>query len=124
MLQDIILRYESFGDALISKISYERNIGDNGKVEVTLNTMNALNDYEFEYVKLVFIDIVEIRFVEAMNTSSLVLNTALIFEESDIITFDFFPLIYATDYKEDPNSDFKIKCRKVEYDFLGVYKPQ
>ena len=91
---------------------------NNGRVEVYIRVMNALNDYISEEVKLTFIDILKIRFVEEEKTSSLIINSALIKEEEGVIIMDFFPDIYSWGLKENPESDFYIKCRKVEYEVL------
>lgn len=82
MINEILKRYESFSDGLISKISYERNHMNNiGKAEIYMTVMNAQDDYVFEKIKLSFIGIQKFRFVENENTSSFVINSAFIKEE-------------------------------------------
>lgn len=118
MIEEVSKRYESFHDAVISKYSYERSLEDMGRVEIYIRVMNALDDYIFEEVKLTFIDIFKIRFVEEEKMSSLIINSALLKEEGGIVTMDFFPDIYSWGLKENPDSDFYIKCRKIEYEVL------
>ncbi|WP_428661340.1 hypothetical protein [Runella sp.] len=115
MLAEIINKYENFSDALISEIIYR--VFENSKsVELVVSCMNSLNDYKFETIKLTFMDIVSIRFNENANQSSTLINSALLVNDDGIIIADFFPLIYAGgNLKENENSDFKIKCRKLSY---------
>lgn len=115
MLTEIINKYENFSDALISEIIY-RVFENSTSVEIVVSCMNSLNDYKFETIKLTFMEIVSICFHENENQSSTLINSALLASDNEIIIFDFFPLIYGdSNLKENENSDFKIKCRKVSY---------
>lgn len=118
MLNEIIKKYEKFSDALISTISYETS-GNRKEVEVTIKCMNSLDDYKWETIKLIFTEILSIRFVENERTSSTLINSALIKKVNDILIFDFFPMIFgASDLRENKNSDFKIKCKEIKYEIL------
>jgi hypothetical protein len=115
MLNEIINKYEKFSDTLILEIVYHV-VGNSRRIEVVINCMNALNNYEYEKIKLTFNDVVSMRFNENENQSSTVINSALLSENNGIIVFDFFPLIYGeSSLKENENSDLKIKCREVSY---------
>ncbi|MGN7784732.1 hypothetical protein ACTJIJ_09405 [Niabella sp. 22666] len=114
MFEEIVSKYEKFSDALISKVRY-LNAGVK-TVEVLIRCMNHRNDYQFETIKLIFVDIVRIQFFEIENQSSTVINAALITNTDGIISFDFFPLIYdSSKLVENENSDFMIKCREIRY---------
>ncbi|OIN55611.1 hypothetical protein BLX24_29155 [Arsenicibacter rosenii] len=79
--------------------------------------MNKCKDYEFEVIRLVFEDVISIRFVEEENVSSLLVNAALIKKVNGVIIVDFFPLFYGeNDLRENVESDFMIKCRGIHYD--------
>lgn len=118
MLSEIINRYENFSDALISEIVY-RVVDNSRSIEIVLNCMNALSDYEYEKIKLTFTSIVSIHFNENENQSSTIINSALITSDNGIMVFDFFPLIYGgANLKENENSDLKIKCREVSYEVV------
>ncbi len=114
MLNEIISKYEKFSDSLISEIKYVSN--ERKAVEVTINCMNRFEDYKFETIKLLFEDVLSIRFVENENNSSTLVNSALISSQNEFIVFDFFPLIFGEDeLKENRDSDLQIKCKRVSY---------
>jgi hypothetical protein len=115
MFSEIVNKYEKFSDGLISKISYKASLNSK-KVEVIINSMNKLNNYQFETIKLIFTEIVFIQFREKENQSSTLINSAFLANNNGIMVFDFFPLIYENDnLRENDNSDFKIKCKEVKY---------
>lgn len=118
MINEIINKYENFSDALISEIIYH-SIENIKEVEVVISCMNALNNFNYEKIRLYFIDVISIRFNENENESSTVINSALIRNDNGIIILDFFPLNYEEgSLKENENSDLKIKCRKLNYCIL------
>ncbi|SKC08361.1 hypothetical protein SAMN05660841_04115 [Sphingobacterium nematocida] len=118
MLNDIIDKYEGFSDALISEVSYSSHSGAR-RIEVAINCMNTHTDYQYEQVKLIFIDVLSFRFIESENQSSLLINQALICELNGTIVFDFFPLVFGGGrLEENANSDLMIKCKNVSYESL------
>jgi hypothetical protein len=123
MLQKIKEKYKGFSDAVISEISYKRYLNPNGSdkgiVEVYLRAENNEGDYEI--VKLKFIEIISFRFIESRDSSSLILNEILMKQEDEIITFDFFPLIYSSGIIENINSDFMIKCKDISFEIMDQY---
>lgn len=122
MLKEIIKKYEKFADALIYQVSYYVNFNQK-KAEIVIRCMNSFNNYNFEYIKIIFIDVIFIRFIEKEITSSTLINSALLKEENNIITFDFFPLFYdEDDLRENQESDFIIKCKKIEYRTISDFE--
>jgi hypothetical protein len=118
MLNEIVKKYGNLSDSLISEIIYYAVDGTR-RIEVILDCMNALNDYEYEKMKLTFNYILSIHFSENENQSTTSINSALIANDSGIIVFDFFPLISGEgNLKENENSDFKIKCKEVSYSLV------
>lgn len=119
MFCEIVNKYENFSDALISEIFY--HVVDNSRsVEIVLNCMNAFKDYEYETIKLTFIDPISICFKENENQSSTVVNSAFLAMDNGIIVFDFFPLIFGErNLKENENSDLKIKCKGISYEVVS-----
>ncbi|MGB3947675.1 MAG: hypothetical protein WBM13_06805 [Bacteroidia bacterium] len=117
MLNEIINKYEQFSDALISEISY-KSTGNKKNLDVVIKCMNSLKDFEFETIKLTFIDLISVRFIEREKMSSVLINSALLKKTNNIIMFDFFPTTYDNNLVENLNSDFIIKCKEVYYDVL------
>ncbi|MBN9293030.1 MAG: hypothetical protein J0G96_03520 [Flavobacteriia bacterium] len=115
MIDEIKNKYEHFSDSLVLKIVYDAD-DTSKKIEVIIKCMNKLNDYEFEIITLSFEDIISFCFIDTENQSNVSINAALLTNERGIITFDFSPLIFErAELKENENSDFKIKCRKISY---------
>ena len=120
MLNELKKKYGNFEDSLVSSITYSRTIDDDGRIEVILNAMNAEEDFRFDKIKLIFSNIVKFRFIEWHSFSSLIINTVLIMKRENEVVFDFFPLITSDGLKENDESDFKIICKEVKYEFLQV----
>lgn len=85
-------------------------------MEITIFCMNKFRDYNYEVIKLYFIDLIAVRFVENRRHQSTCINATFISNENGVITFDFFPEYLANNEQgEDENSDFSIKCKEVRY---------
>lgn len=120
MINEIINKYEKFSDALISEINYKSSL-QTRSVEVIIKCMNSQKDYEWEIIKLKFTDILLFKFSENANSSSTLINSALLKEEDGIIVMDFFPLIFGDhNLKENINSDFIIKCKTLKSYATGI----
>ncbi|MBC9914306.1 hypothetical protein [Chitinophaga varians] len=118
MVTEIVKKYGNFADALVlgfSIESYTHSSSGKGNIEVLIHCMNGENDFEWEQVKLVFEEVMCFRFIENRNTSSVVINAAILNHENDEITFDFFPLMFNHEFVENPASDFVIKCKRIKY---------
>lgn len=114
MVEEIIEKFGDFHDGLISRIIYERNTDDEGKIIINLGTRNFQNDFKFENIELVFKDIKSFRLVESFPNSCLIIGNALILRKDDLITFDFFPIIHDhNDLEVNEQSDFIVKCREI-----------
>ena len=119
MFEIIKKRYEFFSDSVITNVNYKQSIEGESNVEVYLRSMNALEDYNFEFLKLTFLDIQKFRLLQLYESSSFVIDQALLIKDNGIITFDFFPKTCDDDsLEEDPNSDLLIKCRKVLFEVI------
>lgn len=118
MITEIIRKYGNFADALVLGFSFENDVHSpfgKGKIEVLINCMNNENDFEWEKIKLVFEEVICFRFIENINTSSVVINAAMLKHDTDEIAFDFFPLIFNHELVENPESDFVIRCKRLKY---------
>jgi hypothetical protein len=115
MFDEIVAKYENFSDALVVEVSYRA--GECSKnVEIIIDCMNSQNEYKFEKIKLILIDVVSMSFIERENQSSTVVFSALLLKNEQMLTFDFFPFIYGEGrLEENENSDFKVKCRDAIY---------
>ena len=121
MIEEIIEIYDDFHDSLITKIQYNRNFNYyepqksiEPDVELYLSCFNCQNYFERELIKIVFTDV---SFFNFQNYEGMV-SSALIKKENDIITFDFFPIIYTEHSGEDLNSFCIIKCKSVNYEVM------
>lgn len=113
--------YGEFHDALITEVRYNTNFNyhnhqDSGVNEVKLfiSCFNLINNFKRELIKITFFDVSVFKFgaYEGM------VNSALLKNENDLITFDFFPIDYYDYLEEDLNSDCIIKCKKVSYSVI------
>ncbi|QMW02854.1 hypothetical protein [Spirosoma foliorum] len=122
MLSEIINTYEQFSDSLILKVCYislTENSSNSRTIEVVIRCMNKLNDYEWDVIKLSFLDVIKFRFIENENTSSTLINSALLKREDGNVIVDFFPLYYSqSSLLENPNSDFIIYCKDLKYEVI------
>ncbi|MBV7530949.1 hypothetical protein [Chitinophaga sp. sic0106] len=113
MLKEIIERYGDFGDAIIEKV--ECSMGAPNKlVCVTLNCMNSLNNYKYERIVLSFMDVSEVRYVQARNTDSTIVYKALCLEEDGEVTIDFYPDNNGNKWEINETSDCLIRSKKIE----------
>ena len=125
MIDEIIQKFEHFSDAIILQIQYKVSVGNpnaKGDVEAIIRCSNSQNEYAYEIIKLIFIDVLKFRFIEHETTSSTVITWALIQIDSDSILFDFFPILYSTTGVENNESDFLVRCLKVKYEKLEQYE--
>lgn len=113
--------YGEFHDALITEVRYNTNFNyhnhqDSGvnEVELFISCFNLINNFKRELIKITFFDVSVFKFgaYEGM------VNSALLKNENDLITFDFFPIDYYDYLEEDLNSDCIIKCKKVYYSVI------
>lgn len=118
MFEEIKKSYGEFHDALITEVNYRtdfnyHNYQDSGvnEVEVFISCFNLIKKFQRELIKITFVDVSVFKFgaYEGM------VNSALLKKENDLITFDFYPIIYSDYLEEDLNSDCIIKCKKVFY---------
>lgn len=84
--------------------------------------MNVENGSKWEVVLLSFIDVLSFRFIENLNTSSTVINSALLKNEGHLTIIDFFPIIWSNSLQENIDSDFIIKSRRLTFTVLEDYK--
>jgi hypothetical protein len=81
--------------------------------------MNNTSDVA-ETITLFFMDIISVCFNEDGKQSSTLINSALVTNNDGVVVFDFFPLVNGGGkLKEDEDSDFKIKCKKIDYNVIG-----
>jgi hypothetical protein len=115
MFCTIVSKYERFADSLISAVTYN-STSTTSIVEVLMECWSNEDDYKREKIKLKFIDIQLFRFIEVGGST--VINSALLKNEDNLITVDFFPIRFERELLEDTNSDFLIKCKKITYEVL------
>lgn len=115
MIEELIKNYESFPDSLIREILIQNN-NNSTKLELIIICMNFNNDFKYEKVKIIFSEIKLFRFFEVENYSNTCVNSALVAINNGVIVFDFSPLIFDEGkLMENPDSDFIIKCKRVEF---------
>jgi hypothetical protein len=118
MIQEIIDKYGFFSDSTIVKFELINvDFRDIFKVEIKYAKIFKTSDYE--NIRLIFEQVISIRYVKHEKISNSVIMDALVKQENDIITFDFFPLMFGTDELiENKDSDFQVKCKKVSVTVL------
>lgn len=121
MLKEILDKYGEFSDSWINEIIYFKK--NNQKktiknIEILMTCANKQNDYIYEVIKLKFIDVFEFKFNEINNGDNFATSDVLVKKEGETILFDFLPIDHFDYLEENPQSDFKIKCRRIEYDFI------
>jgi hypothetical protein len=122
MVAELVSKYGAFSDALISELRF-RMLSNPMSIDITLECMNILNGYEYETLILSFCDVVSFQFSQEVDECSIVVFSALLTSEDDLVLVDFFPLIFGPDrFKENDKSSLKIKCKKLSYTKLE--KPQ
>lgn len=121
MLKEIKKKYNEFHDAIVIELFYGCNDGKytiNRNLSVIIKCQNELNNVT-ETITLLFEDVLLFQFKE-IDQSSFIIYRTLIKEEDGCILFDFFPNVsHDSTLVENSNSDFKIKCRKADYEILN-----
>jgi hypothetical protein len=121
MIKEIIHRYGTFSDSWISEIKYDKNFYHNKEIknlEIVITCANKQNDFNYEVIKLIFKDVLYFVFLEENNSENFAPKDILIKMEDDLVLFDFLPIDNFDYLEEDPKSNFKIKCREVDYKFI------
>jgi len=130
MISEIKNKYKGFHDALIFDILYSNRHGKQKgltpKVIVGLNAFNIQTE-KWEQLKLIFSDVVKFWFFEGKNEKGKAVNSTVVFEAyiekiDDLIIFDFFALqVDGRDLlAENPNSDFVIHCKDINYELVNA----
>lgn len=125
MIKEIIDKYGEFSDSWISDIKYSKNFDNNCSekvIEVTINCANKTNSNEYEQIKIIFSDVLEFKFFEGDKADNFTTGDVLVKEKDNIMLFDFFPIDHFDYLEENSESNFKIKCRKVNYKFIKSIK--
>ena len=118
MMNEIIERYANFADGLITSFCYSGSLYER-EIWVEIKCMNSQRDYEWDIIKLIFLEVVLFRFNENEKVSSTLINSALLKEENGLAIIDFFPLILGNnDLQVNVNSDFIIKCKTISYELI------
>jgi hypothetical protein len=123
MLKEILDKYGEFSDSWITEIKYSKKnnqINSIRIIEILITCANKQNDYTYEVIKLKFIDVFEFKFSEINNGDNFATNDVLLKKEGDTILFDFLPIDHFDYLEENPESNFKIKCKSIEYDFIKL----
>ena len=124
MIKEIINKYGEFSDSWISEINYSKKYDKENKVKIIsiiLTCANKENNLKYEVIKLIFEDIIEFKFIEMNDSDNFITGDVLIKKESNLILFDFVPIDYFDYLKENPESKFKIKCKKIKYEFIKLH---
>lgn len=122
-LDEIKQRYQTFGDAVIDNIYYQ--ISNNDKVTskslaVCMTCLNLQTD-QWEKVKIEFVNVKCLRFVETVKIQNAIVFEALLKQCDDKVIVDFFPIQVDGQGKleEDPNSSFAIHCTALTCEVLS-----
>jgi hypothetical protein len=118
MIKEIIEKYGVFWDSWVSEIL----ILDD-EIHLLVTCPNILNNDKYETIKLICkkiesftINKKHLKVMPRLSGALFIIN-----EMNDSIIMDLEPLDYYDYFKEDPNSTFKIKCKKIDYKFIEEY---
>lgn len=116
MIDNIIKKYGAFSDSWVSEILME-----NDEIHLLITCANKLNNYKYETIKLICKKVesfsINKKYFKIMHG----IKEALIKVDNNTIIIDLDPIDYFDYLKEDPNSTFKIKCKKIDYKFIEEY---
>jgi hypothetical protein len=119
MLEEIKLKYSRFHDAQICKIIFNDKYGNND-LNLILSCTSSQNDYNLDNIKISFIDVISFKFNFKKSMGLLTIFACFLKTENDIITVDFDCIYLDEDnLKENPNSEFIIKCKEISYEVLS-----
>ncbi|WP_418264586.1 hypothetical protein [Flavobacterium faecale] len=117
MIKKIIEDYYEFSDSWISEIKLFENNNEN-VFDLIIHCANKGKNYNYEKVKISFIEVIFYKLIGENGISDFAPKDVYIKEEDGVITFDFFPIDHFDYLEENPNSNFIIKCRKIEFKVL------
>lgn len=113
MVNKIKETYRLFSDSIIHKIEYTKTM-ENTICIVNMSSYNWLTQ-KYDKINIILEECSYISFFEDVKNNSTVITNALLKEEDGNIIFDFFPLYYSDIHIiENPNSDFKIKAKRIK----------
>jgi hypothetical protein len=119
MLEEIKLKYSHFHDAQIYKINFQEEYGNNNLI-LMLSCTSSQNDYNLDNLKISLIDVVSFKYDFKKNMGLLTIFACFLKTENDLITVDFDCIYFDEEnLKENPNSQFIIKCREISYEVLS-----
>jgi len=110
MSQEIIRKYAEFPDGIIKRIAYTYNT-----VEVEMYCGNSENDFKYETILIKFNEIQEFIMKSIGSSATFAPSEVFIKINDGIILFDFDPIYPIDSLGENPESQFKIKCKEVLY---------
>lgn len=118
MIKEIKETYGEFCDSWVSKILIV-----NDEIRLTITCANILNTYEYETIELIC-EKVESSSIDKMNFEKVygIKNALIELDKNGLVLIDLDPLDYFDYLKEDPNSSFKIKCKKISFKFVSYYR--
>lgn len=117
MIEKIREIYGEFSDSWISKVEIGKK-----EISIFITCANKLNNFKYETIKVSFIDTVNYKIDTGKVTDSYAVKDTFIEIENGYILFDFNPIDYYDYLKENDDSKFKIKCKKVAYEFIEFYQ--
>jgi len=121
MIKEIIDKFGEFSDSWVSDIKYWKKFNNDcfeKVIELTISCANKMNSNEYEQINIIFSDVLEFKFFEGDKADNFTTGDVLVKENDNTIIFDFFPIDHFDYLEENPTSDFKIKCKKVDYKFI------
>lgn len=117
MIDEIMKKYGEFSDSWVSEILILKD-----EIHLLLTCANKLNNYKYETIKLICKK-VESFFINKKHFKIMhgVKDALIKVDKDNTIMMDLDPLDCFDYLKEDPNSTFKIKCKKIDYKFIEEY---
>ncbi len=119
MFDEIIKKYSTFPDALITQLHMSIGKEQKIRIQVRIHCYNLLYENKLEYITLLFDEVLSFNLFNEGHTNITFINAALLKKENNDIICDFFPIFMSNDLLiEDKDSPFRIRCTKISCELL------
>lgn len=112
MGNEIIDLYGKFGDAVIHRVIMEGMTTGKATIKLQMTALNMKADDHLDSISLEFEDAYFIR-LTSLHTLTFIIFSAYVEITNDGVIFDFDPAFSENENKENPDSEFIIKAKRV-----------
>ncbi|UZO82097.1 hypothetical protein NBT05_06390 [Aquimarina sp. ERC-38] len=116
MIKEIYEKYGEFSDSWIEKIDISKDT-----VSLTLICANKMNSFKYEKILLELMLLEKIILNKNSYEDIIGIKDLLLKENENYIVMDLDPIDHFDYLKENPQSNFKIWCKDINYKFIEEY---